>query len=64
MPEGISGAIPPISVRLKREEIGVKAGDVLDIQIDRSCFLCAGIISVILIIGSIVIFFLYEYWLK
>ena len=40
MPEGISGAIPPISVRLKREEIGVKAGDVLDIQIDRSCFLC------------------------
>lgn len=64
MPQVPTGAIPPMSVHITRDQVGIKAGDVLDIQVDRSCFLCAGISLVILIIGSIVFFFLYEYWLN
>ena len=57
MPKGVLGAIPPLNLRVNRDEVAVKAGDVLDVQIDRSCFLCAGISAVIFL-------FLCEYWLN
>ena len=64
MPNGVFGGIPPLNLKVNRDEVAVKAGDVLDVQIDKSCFLCTGISAVILIIGAIIFFFLYEYLLN